>query len=178
MVCGYSKPFLYLKSNERISNQRYKASVLRQFGKYLYLNNVIENIYIIPPISIKGEKVFIPHIYTKQELRKIVDYLENYKYPMAPGGFKHCPNMLNAVTLCIKILICTGMRLGEVLNLKIKNIEFEQNLFYIDIAKNDNQRIIPISQTLKEEILEYIEKTPFILENHDFLLCIDYENKL
>ena len=70
------------------------------------------------------------------------------------------------------------MRLGEVLNLKIKNIEFEQNLFYIDIAKNDNQRIIPISQTLKEEILEYIEKTPFILENHDFLLCIDYENKL
>ena len=66
----------------------------------------------------------------------------------------------------------------EVLNLKIKNIEFEQNLFYIDIAKNDNQRIIPISQTLKEEILEYIEKTPFILENHDFLLCIDYENKL
>ena len=28
------------------------------------------------------------------------------------------------------------------------------------------------------EILEYIEKTPFILENHDFLLCIDYENKL
>ena len=40
------EPFLYLKSNERISNQRYKASVLRQFGKYLYLNNVIENIYI------------------------------------------------------------------------------------------------------------------------------------
>ena len=172
------EPFLYLKSNERISNQRYKASVLRQFGKYLYLNNVIENIYIIPPISIKGEKEFIPHIYTKQELRKIVNYLENYEYPMLPGGFKHCPNMLNAVTLCIKILICTGMRLGEVLNLKIKNIEFEQNLFYIDIAKNDNQRIIPISQTLKEEILEYIEKTPFILENHDFLLCIDYENKL
>ena len=34
------EPFLYLKSNERISNQRYKASVLRQFGKYLYLNNV------------------------------------------------------------------------------------------------------------------------------------------
>lgn len=80
---------------------------------------------------------------------------------MVPGGFKHCPNMLNAVTLCIKILICTGMRLGEVLNLKIKNIEFEQNLFYIDIAKNDNQRIIPISQTLKEEILEYIEKTEY-----------------
>ena len=155
------EPFLYLKSNERISNQRYKASVLRQFGKYLYLNNVIENIYIITPISIKGEKEFIPHIYTKQELRKIVNYLENYKYPMVPGGFKHCPNMLNAVTLCIKILICTGMRLGEVLNLKIKNIEFEQNLFYIDIAKNDNQRIIPISHTLKEEILEYIEKTPF-----------------
>lgn len=50
--------------------------------------------------------------------------------------------------------------------------------YFTSISLNDNQRIIPISHTLKEEILEYIEKTPFILENHDFLLCIDYEKKL
>ena len=172
------EPFLYLDSNERIGTQISMASVLRQFGKYLFSHNVIENIYIIPSISRKGEAEYIPYIYSKKELTGIVNYLENYPESDFLGKYKLLPNTINAVTICIKILITTGMRLGEVLNLRTDNINFNNNIIYIDIAKNDNKRMIPISQTLTDEIRNYIVNTPFVLDNHEHLLYIDVDNRL
>lgn len=172
------EPFLYLNPNERISNQSFKACVLRQFGKYLFINNIIDKIYIIPPISQRGESEYIPYIYDKKELRDIIRYLENYKASTIPGTFPLYPNMLNGITLTIKILMTTGMRLGEVINLKMKNIDFVNSLLYIDVAKNDNQRIVPISDTLKEEILDYIENTPFVLDTDGYLLYSNYGNRI
>lgn len=172
------EPFLYLKANERIGTQASKASVLRQFGKYLFIHEIIDNVYIIPPISKKGESEYIPYIYSKEELSGIVSYLENYSKSDIPGTFTPLPNMVNAVTLGIKILISTGMRLGEVIHLKISNIDFNNNILYIELAKNDNKRMIPISETLKNEIINYINNTPFLLKDNDYLLCADIDNKL
>lgn len=172
------EPFLYLKEGERIGTQLWKATILRQFGKYLFLNDIINHIYIIPPISKKGEKEYLPYIYSKKELIDINAYIENYKTPSIPGGFRECPNTINAVSTCIKILMSTGMRLGEVLNLKMNEVDFNENLIYISIAKNDNKRIVPISETLKKDILLYIERTPFPINHDDYLLFIDKNNRL
>lgn len=172
------EPFLYLKPGERIGTQTGKASTLRQFGKYLFINEIIDDVYIIPPISRRGEKEYIPYIYEKGELIDIIEYFENYEISDIPGGFKPLPNTLNAVTIAVKILMSTGMRLGEVVNLKMNNIDFDNNLFYIDTAKNDNQRIAPISETLKHEITGYLFKTPFNIGKNDFLLYVDYGNRI
>lgn len=168
------EPFLYLKPKERISNQMFKASVLRQFGKYIFLNDIIKDIYIIPPISQKGETQFIPYIFEKQQLINIVNYLENYdKIPKPKGTFPLNCNTLNAVNLAIKILISTGMRLGGVFKIRSKDIDFKNKLITILEAKNFNQRVIPISQTLMGEIIKYIEKTPFVIRDDDYLMQFD-----
>lgn len=170
--------FLYMKEKERIGNQVAKASVLRQFGKYLFTNQIIDSTYIIPPISTKGEEQFIPYIYSNKELCNIISYLENYQSIVVAGGFDILPNTLNAVTTVIKILMATGMRLGEVIELKIQNIDFENNVLYIEVAKNDNQRIVPISDTLKKELYNYINNTCFILQDRDYLFYIDLNRRL
>lgn len=172
------EPFIYLKEGERIANQSFRATVLRQFGKYLFINGIIDNIYIIPPISQKGEKEYIPYIFEQEELKSIVSFLEEYQNIVYENGYNSFINVKRAVTISIKILMSTGMRVGELLNMKRKDVDFENSLFIIEIAKNSNQRIIPVSDTLIGEIIEYLDKTPFIIEENDYLLQSEPSHRL
>lgn len=56
-----------------------------------------------------------------------------------------------------KTLAETGMRISEVTGLKVKNIDFVQDLIRISETKTDEARIIPVNRNLKKE-LETITK--------------------
>ena len=89
---------------------------------------------------------------------------------MPKGSFKQNINMLNSVKTIIKILMFTGMRINEVCNLKINNVDLENNIFTIDEAKNDNQRIVPFSNTLKNILIDYINgSTLYSRKENDYL---------
>lgn len=171
------EPFLELKENERIGNQISKATILRQFGKFLFINGYIKELYIIPTISKKGEKEYIPYIFSKEELKKISDFFDNYTniVNMPKGSFEHNINMLNSVNTIIKILMFTGMRINEICNLKLNNVDLNNNIFYVDEAKNDNQRLVPFSNTLKNILSDYINKSSVYLrkENNYLFFHID-----
>lgn len=174
------EPFLALKNEERIGNQISKATVLRQFGKYLFLNSYIKELYVIPPISKKGEQEYIPYIFTKEELKKICDFLDNYNniIKSSKGCFTQDINMLNSVKTIIKILMFTGMRISEVCNLKLNNVDLQNNIFYVDEAKNENQRLVPFSNTLRNILIDYINKArPYLRkENNHLFFHINKDN--
>ena len=163
------EPFLYIDRNKRISTQNWKASVLRQFGDYLTEHEIVDHIYRIPPIPQKGEAEFIPYIFTNKELNQIINYLESYKETVI--NIKY--NTLNAVITVIKILMATGMRINEVLSLRKKDIDLDNQLFIVKEAKNNNERLIPYSSTIKHEIINYILNTPFNINNNDKLFQIE-----
>ena len=172
------EPFLYLKEDTRIATQQWKASVLRQFTIYSLKNNIIDYAYQIPRISLKGEEAFTPYIFAKDELIKINKYLSNYNQKETPGGFNLKPNTINSVSIVFKILMSTGLRLNEALNLTKRNIDFDNTLFIIKEAKNNNQRLVPFSNTLKQELLTYISNTPFRINDNDYLFQIEQNRKL
>lgn len=160
------EPFLYLKENERIGNQMAKASVIRQFIKYLLNNEVIDKAYIIPSISKKGEAGFVPYIYSNDDLASIIKFLESYK----STNIK--PFTLETIIIVFKVLMSTGMRISEVTNLKFKNINLDENLFIITEAKNNNQRVVPFSNTLKKNIIEYLKETKINFDDKDYIFSI------
>jgi len=50
------------------------------------------------------------------------------------------------------IIICaanTGMRRGEVLNLKWDEIDFDTGLLYVNKTKNGERRVVPMNQTVR-----------------------------
>ncbi|MHB8126971.1 MAG: tyrosine-type recombinase/integrase [Desulfitobacteriaceae bacterium] len=57
------------------------------------------------------------------------------------------------------MLYCTGMRISEVTNLKTREVDLEQRIIHINQAKNDNHRIVTISDSLAEACNRYLEKT-------------------
>lgn len=172
------EPFIALKPNERIGNQLQRATMLRQFGKFLFIRGIIDNPYIIPTISIKGEAEYIPYIFTAHEYSKIINYIDNYQLEKKPGMFNILPNTINAVSCAIKVLMSTGMRLGEVISLKYEDIDFNNQVFYLKETKNNNQRLIPFSNTIKEVLVSYLHKTPFLINKGDFFLQSNYNNRL
>lgn len=166
------EPFLYLKEGERIGNQMAKASVIRQFIKYLLNNEIIDKAYIIPSISKKGEASFVPYIYSKENLADIIRFLENYE----STNIK--PFTLETVIIVFKILMSTGMRISEVTNLKFKNINLDEKLFIITEAKNNNQRLVPFSNTLKKDITKYLKETKLNFNDNDYIFSIYPDKKL
>lgn len=152
------EPFLILKENERIGNQESKASVIRQLCIYAFRNGYVNKFYLIPPISKKGEKEYIPYIFSKKELLDIINYFNNYDETVRinKGTFKMNLNMMNSIKLIIEILIYTGMRVREACQLDYNNLNLEDNYFIVKEAKNDNERIVPFSNNLKDKIMIYL----------------------
>jgi len=53
-------------------------------------------------------------------------------------------------------LLATGNRIGTARNMKIKNLDFQNNLIKLSSTKNRKQQIIPMSSALKDVLLEYL----------------------
>lgn len=69
----------------------------------------------------------------------------------------------------INYLIATGNRVSTIINIKIGNIDFDNNTIILEKTKNKKQQIIPISSSLKTVLLEYLKYRKG--EQGDYLFC-------
>ena len=84
---------------------------------------------------------YLPEIFNDNELKGIICSIDNLKHK------------------CIIMLIFSaGLRRGEVLNLKLNDIDFERKVLNIRRAKRDKDRITILSNTLIEYLKKYIEE--------------------
>lgn len=64
--------------------------------------------------------------------------------------------------LIVTLAICTGMRKGEILNLRWKNIDFEKKAIWLEETKNGDRRFVPLIgmplDLLKSKYLEQAKK--------------------
>lgn len=76
----------------------------------------------------------------------------------------------------VNYLLATGNRISTVVNLKIKDLDFDNDCIILRHTKNKRQQIIPMSSTLKEVLLEYLKYrkgTP-----DDYLFCNEYGEQM
>jgi len=82
----------------------------------------------------------IPVVLTKAEINRILD------------------NMNGTYKLMAMIIYGSGLRLSECLRLRIKDIDFEKGLIIIRSGKGDEDRISILPESVKEKLLEHIDK--------------------
>ena len=73
-------------------------------------------------------------------------------------------------------LLGTGQRLSTVSNIKIHDIDFDNNCIVLTKTKNRIQLIIPLSYTLSSVLTEYLKYRQG--EAGDYLFCNQYGGKL
>ena len=140
----------------RKSTARRVASIIRSFGKYMAVVLRIKDVYIVPVLIKNKGKTFVPYVFTHGEiaalLKASVDYTPKQEYTVSP-------NMLNCMPCIFAMLYCTGMRVSEVSDLRVGDVDLEQGIIHINYAKNDNRRIVTISQTLAGACSVYLKKS-------------------
>lgn len=92
-------------------------------------------------LNIKYSKIpkKIPLILTKQEIKNLFDFIENKKY-----------------RLMTKLMYSAGLRVSELINLKIKDLEIDDGYGWVRKGKGKKDRLFIIAESLKDEIRKFI----------------------
>lgn len=72
----------------------------------------------------------------------------------------------------IELLYHTGIRLAELLKIRINDLDIPGNLLKVN-GKRNKERIIPFNDTLKENLFRYLEMRNRLNANEDFLIITE-----
>ena len=141
----------YLSKNFSIRTHCRKLSSIKNFYKYLFEKKTIaSNIFL--NIEFPKSSRSIPRILEKNEILKIIDKSHENK------SFKG-----KRLTIMIELLYATGIRVSEMVSLKLGNINGDLSQIIIN-TKGNKERVIPIISSVKCELNYYLNelKTKFI----------------
>lgn len=93
----------------------------------------------------------LPEVLTKEEVRKLLNAISNWKH-----------------RLMIEFLYGSGLRVSELINMKIKDLELDKNYGYVRNGKGGKDRLITLSKIVREKIKNLIEMEK--LNENNFLL--------
>lgn len=93
-------------------------------------------------IDIKYSKVpeKLPVVLTKEEVKKLFDVTENPKHK-----------------LMMQLMYSAGLRVSELINLKVNDIELEKNYGWVRSGKGNKDRLFIIADSLKDELRKFID---------------------
>ena len=106
--------------------------------------NKIKNVDLLEISKFREEKNTFS-VLTNNEINKLIDYLNSSL-------------LKNQNKLLIYLLIDTGARISEILNIKISNINYSNNTIYLDVTKTHNSRYVPYTEATKVLLKKYIEE--------------------
>ena len=120
--------------------------------KYFFREILNQNLNLPNP---KRNKT-LPNILTVEEIRKMIEITSNIKHK-----------------LIIKVLYGCGLRVSEIVNLKKEDLNFEEDLMKIRLAKGKKDRFVKIPESIKSELESY-----FQLDNSEVLFSSNCGGKL
>lgn len=143
---NWAKP----RKDESASSLQNRIVVVREFAKYLISLN--KNAFVIPTTYIPKKNKYKSYIYSSKELEKIFDVIDNKKFK--------CTYRTSYIVFPVlfRIFYGCGLRISEALNLKVKDVDLQNGIIAVYEAKNDNDRLVPITDNLKNLMLVYADK--------------------
>ena len=124
-----------------------RISILRQFSFYLQI--IGYNSYI--PKLPMYRSTFTPHIFTKAELESIFQACDKLFLKR-----KYMYSQICVMPTLLRMLHSTGLRVGEALNLKHRNVNLDKECLVLRACKNGQDRLVPISKSLTEVCKDYV----------------------
>ncbi len=114
------------------------TTVCQQIGAIKFFFNKILHNEIQVPYPKKNKK--IPEVLTIEEVKKLIDVVENPKH-----------------NLILKLMYGCGLRVSEVVNLKGNDMLFDEGLIHIKLAKGKKDRFVKIPESIKNKLESYLK---------------------
>lgn len=139
------KGYLDFVTDMGVTNRTQARSIssIRSFFKFLVYDGILQS---NPTKLLEAPKVGrkLPSILTVEEIDSILNAVEMYK----PEGQRN--------KAIIETLYSCGLRVSELINVKISNINFRQGILKVE-GKGNKERLIPLSKNAKQEIKLYMK---------------------
>ncbi|MGC6284030.1 MAG: tyrosine-type recombinase/integrase [Polaribacter sp.] len=140
-----------------------KVSSLKSFYKFLQKIGEIETNPLVGHKALKVQKkIQVP--FSKKEILEVMDSIQG-------DDFESVRNRL-----LIEILYATGIRRTELINIKVSDIDFSDNVIRI-LGKRNKERFVPILSTMLTSIHNYLLMRNELSEN-DYLFVTSKGNKI
>ena len=132
----------YLAKEKNVSAST--QNLARNAILFLYKHVINKNIgdpkeYVIAKRSRK-----VPTVFSQDEAKKVIAQLDGRN------------------ALIVKLLYGTGMRISECLQLRIKDIDFDQNLIVVRDGKGEQDRVTMLPESLRELLHHQIDRVVYL----------------
>lgn len=149
--------------NVKLITKKHYGDIMREFGKYLFKFD--NSSYILPNKYYPIKSDFKAYIYSTDELNRFFKSIKT----------SFMVNNLQKQTmyyLIFQLLYATGMRVSEVLSVKIDNIDFNNNSILLETSKNGNERIVYVKDSIIKLVSEYHNQYNKQKYSNDFFFTI------
>ncbi len=118
-----------------------KLNIIISAIKFYYTKVIFRPDFEIEKIKRPRKELNLPNILSKREIEMILGALTNLKH----------------ITLLYTIY-SSGLRLNEILNLRVQDISFERNQIFVKKGKGKKDRVVMLSEVLKLLLIKYTDK--------------------
>ncbi|MBU2576201.1 MAG: tyrosine-type recombinase/integrase [Nanoarchaeota archaeon] len=122
---------------KRLEGQNPSSVAKDLFAIKFFFENVLNQDLVLP--TIKRNKP-LPDILTIGEIKQLIDNTLNIKH-----------------ILIIKILYGCGLRVSEIINLKKEDVNFEEGLIHVKMAKGRKDRFVKIPNSVIEDLENFMK---------------------
>lgn len=136
-----------------------KISSIKTFYRFLLLS---KRLNVNPAAEIELQKVRrkLPLVLSVDEVNMLLEAAGD----STPLGLRD--------RVCLELLYSSGLRISELLNLRISDLKLSENLMSV-IGKGDKQRIVPFGKRAKQAIEDYLNLgRPVLLKNKSSSLLV------
>lgn len=152
---------------ESFSTQQGRISVIRGFARYLV--RIGNSAYVYPPLHHKIERYsYVPYIFTVAQIRDLLITCDNLQESTSS------PHMHLILPLVFRLLYGCGLRISEVMNLHVGDIDYQKDLLYIRATKFNKERTIPMAASLTKHLKNYADKVLITVNKDDWVFPSPY----
>jgi integrase len=146
--------------NVHISTKKSKLSQIKRFSVYLSMLDIPASLPELP----RKTSEFKPYVFSEDEMTQIFETADDFMLTS--------PNSKIAAEfpVLLRILYGCGLRLGEAAALTWEDIDMDSGVITIKIAKNQKQRIVPMSGELTRILKLYRTSSRF--DGHHVFLFV------
>lgn len=137
-------------SNLKGRTRAVKISQLKKFVQY-FATKGYEVSWTPKPGYTKGSPPYLPYIFSEKEIQQILRAADTLR----PNYGKTRFHVMFPVIL--RVLYCTGMRVSEVLRLRVSDVDLTEGFLLVLNGKFEKSRRIPISESLLQTLRAYYE---------------------
>src|SRR5215472_742624 len=148
LSASIARKWLAKKAHESAQTQRHRITLVRQFSRFLlrlgYSAYVPDSTF-----ATRSSATFVPRMLTDEELRKFFQAVDALK-PTARSSLRHF-----IMPEVFRLLFGCGFRGGEVLKLRVRDVDLNQGIITVRQGKFRKDRLVPPALPLVNRLRKY-----------------------